>query len=392
MRSEGRDYVFFGAVDWTHTWQRPQQIASRLAAQGRVVYVDPLGLRRARWTDAARLVRRVTAPRGGSSLVEVVRSTRAAVASGMGAPAEWTSRLLEKDLGKALVRVGVTQPVVWVGTPHPAIVALLDRNPARLLVYDCVDAVSAFPAVPTGIEEVEATLAQRADLVLATSRILEDRMRRLNPRTLRVPNAADHAHFSRPVGAAEIPREVAGLPHPIVGYVGEIADWLDVDLVMTLARRQPRWSIVLVGPAAPAISWRLDAPNVHLIGRRPYSDLPALLAAFDVCVIPFRATRLTAAVSPVKLYEYLAAGKPVVSTPLPEVLPFTGLVDVAAGRAFLEAVEQAATTPASAPSIEARRRVARENSWEARLAAVLTALAEVEVARGSGRAPAVNTR
>ena len=392
MRSDGLDFVCFGAVDWTHTWQRPQQIASRLAAQGRVVYVDPLGLRRVRWTDAARLVRRVTNPRGGSSLVEVVRSTRAAVASGMGAPAEWTSRLLERDLGKALVRAGVREPVVWVGTPHPAIAPLLDRNPARLLIYDCVDAVSAFPAVPAGIEDVEAALARRADLVLATSRILEDRMRRLNPRTLRVPNAADYAHFARPVRAAEVPEDVASLPRPIVGYVGEIAEWLDVDLVMALAQRHPAWSIVLVGPAAPGVSWRLEAPNVHLLGRRAYSDLPALVAGFDVCVIPFRATRLTAAVNPVKLYEYLATGKPIVSTPLPEVLPFTGPVGVAAGRAFLEAVENAATSPSSPAAIEARRTLARENSWEARVEAVLTALAAVEVARGAGRAPAVNTR
>jgi hypothetical protein len=97
-------------------------------------------------------------------------------------------------------------------------------------------------------------------------------------------------------------------------------------------------------------------------------------------------------VSPVKLYEYLAAGKPVVSTPLPEVLPFAGPVAVAAGRAFLEAVEQAVATPSTPAMVDARRRVARENTWEARVASVFTALAEVEVARGAGRVQAANTR
>jgi glycosyltransferase involved in cell wall biosynthesis len=381
VRSEGLDVVCFGAVDWSGTWQRPQQLASRLAAHGRVVYVDPLGLRRARWTDAARLARRVTAPRRGRSLVEVVRPTRAAVASGMGAPVDWASRLLERDVGRALVKAGITRPLVWVGTPHPVVRALLDRNPARLLVYDCMDAVEAFPSVPAGVEEVEDDLARRADLVLATSRILEERMRRLNPRTLRVSNAADYAHFSRPIPTAEIPRETAALPHPMVGYIGEVADWLDVDLVLSMARRQPRWSIVLVGPVAPGMAWRLDAPNVHLLGRRPYADLPAFAAGFDVCIIPFRATVLTAAVNPVKLYEYLATGKPVVSTPLPEVLPFAGPVTVGAGVTFLEAVEHVVSTPASPPAVEARRRIARENTWEARIEAILGGLAEVARAR-----------
>ena len=145
----------------------------------------------------------------------------------------------------------------------------------------------------------------------------------------------------------------------MVGYVGEVADWFDTELILRLARRQPEWSIVLVGPATADARDALAGANVHVLGRRPYSELPRYLAGFDCGLIPFRASPLTAAVSPVKLYEYLAAGKPVVSTPLPTVLPFAREVLVAADERFLEAVDEAVANRHDAVAAEARRRCAR---------------------------------
>jgi hypothetical protein len=227
MPSDRLDVLYFGAVDWSHTWQRPQQIASRLAAHGRVVYVDPIGLRAVRLSDAPRLVRRLrtgdveaVAPPSG---LTVISGHAATLASGLRAPAEWTARLMAATARQALAAAGIERPVIWAGTPSPALVAALDLLPSRLLVYDCLDAVAAFRPDSADVEAAEAALARRADVVLATSAALEARMRRGNARTILVPNAADYEHFSRPVAAAEIPAEIRALPRPVVGYVGEVA-------------------------------------------------------------------------------------------------------------------------------------------------------------------------
>jgi glycosyltransferase involved in cell wall biosynthesis len=388
MPSEGFDVLFFGAVDWSHTWQRPQQIASRLAAQGRVLYVDPIGLRRVRLSDAPRLVRRwraadsetVARPAG----LSVISGHAATLASGLHAPSEWTARLVLSAVRPALQAAGIEHPVIWAETPSPAVVAALDGLPSRLLVYDCLDAVTAFRPGQLEVEAAEIALARRADVVLATSRELETRMRRHNPRTVLVPNAADYDHFAREVAAEEIPAELRALPRPVVGYVGEVAAWLDTGLVHRLALRHPDWSIVLVGPATAEARRALTDANIHLLGRRPYADIPRYLAGFDCCLIPFRASPLTAAVSPVKLYEYLAAGRPVVSTPIPSVLPFAREVLVGADRRFLEAVDEAVAGRDDVAAAEARRRRARANTWEDRVACILDALKDVEAARARG--------
>jgi glycosyltransferase involved in cell wall biosynthesis len=241
--------------------------------------------------------------------------------------------------------------------------------------------VSAFHPANSDVESAESALARRADVVLATSRELEKRMRRWNPRTVLVPNAADYDHFARPVAPGDAPPELRALPRPIVGYVGEVAGWFDTSLVRALARRQPTWSIVLVGPATGEARHALAAPNVHFLGRRPYSELPRYLAGFDCCLIPFSASPLTAAVNPIKLYEYLAAGKPVVSTPLPSVLPFEGDVLVAAGPRFLEAVEEAVAGARDRAAAESRRRRARAHTWDERVARILEVMREVEADR-----------
>ena len=140
MPSDGFDVLFFGAVDWSHTWQRPQQLASRLAAQGRVLYVDPFGLRAVRLADAPRLVRRwrasdsetIARPPG----LSVISGHAATVASGLRAPSEWTARLVVSAVRPALRAAGIENPVIVAGTPSPAVVAALAALPSRLLVYD----------------------------------------------------------------------------------------------------------------------------------------------------------------------------------------------------------------------------------------------------------------
>jgi len=169
----------------------------------------------------------------------------------------------------------------------------------------------------------EADLCRRADLVVTSSRALQETKAPLNPNTILVPHGVDYAHFSKAVtDNLPVPEDVKGIPHPILGFFGLIRDWVDLGLLAEVARRRPDWHIVLIGDADSNVN--LDAyraiPNMHFLGRRPYAALPAYCRCFDVGLIPFKVNELTKSVNPIKLREYLAAGLPVVSTPLPEVL------------------------------------------------------------------------
>lgn len=368
-----RAVVFFGSVDWRHTWQRPQQLATRLARQGPVLYVNPLGLRSPRLADWRRLGARLggRAAAVGPGVDLTVRSPLASVPPPYHPLAtRLNAWLLRRTLRRWMVARGLRTWVFWIGAPSPAVGPAIAAWPDGLRVYDCFDDFAAFHGGCPAVAATERALAASADLVLAASATLHARMRALNPRTVLLPNAADYGHFAG-WAALPPPPELAAIPRPILGYVGEIAWWFDLELVRELARARPDWSIVLVGPVHHPDRARLEGlPNLHLLGRREYRDLPAYVGRFDVCLLPFSLNALTAATCPVKLYEYLASGRPVVSTPLPEVLGHDAVVTVADRSGFGKAVEETLRS-AEAPGARAdRQAVARHNTWDHRIAEV----------------------
>jgi len=178
----------------------------------------------------------------------------------------------------------------------------------------------------------------------------------------------DLAHFSRALDTATpVPSDLASLPRPVVGFFGLIAEWVDLSLVRSVALAQPDWSIVLIGRVATDLAPLEGLSNVHLLGPRPYGELPAYCRGFDVGIVPFRMSELTLRANPLKLREYLAAGLPVVSTPLPEVARYEGLVHLAAGETeFVACLEEALARRTEA---DARRRVEamRAEGWERRV-------------------------
>jgi GT2 family glycosyltransferase/glycosyltransferase involved in cell wall biosynthesis len=239
------------------------------------------------------------------------------------------------------------------------------------VVYDCMDWHAGFSTNEPAMLELEAWLTHASDVIWVTSQALLQEQRRYRTRCYLVPNACDFEHFS--VSLAPPPEALAGLPRPLIGYYGAISDWFDTTLVADVARRRPEWSFVLIGSTFGADLTPLQGlSNVHLLGEQPYSALPAYLHAFDVCIIPFRLTPLTEATNPVKLYEYLSAGKPVVSVPLPEIeaVASEGLVYTASGaEAWVQVVERALRE--DTPERQAaRRHFARQNTWEIRWAAI----------------------
>ena len=207
------------------------------------------------------------------------------------------------------------------------------------VVYDCMDDHSGFSSNRDAMLSLEGRLAAECDLLVVSSKKLSKYMERYNPHSVLVPNAADFDHFSY------LPENdlLVTVNKPIIGYYGAISDWFDNSLVEYLADCRKDWNFVFIGHTFGSDISRLKKmPNVHFLGEKPYGELPAYLLWFDVCIIPFKLTRLIEATSPVKFYEFMSAGKKVVSVELPELVPYAKYLRLAKGKDdFLVKIEEA---------------------------------------------------
>lgn len=242
------------------------------------------------------------------------------------------------------------------------------------LIYDCMDDWSNFPFVPQSVVENERILCQMADRIWVVSEHIYQKFEPEFGRKLEyVPNGVDYDYF------AVVPQLKTQHFRPVLGYVGALHSWFDARLVATVADSLPNWDVILVGPIILSAEQRqtLNRPNIRFIGRRPFESLPEILASFDVAMIPFVLNDLTKATSPIKLYEYLAAGLPVVSTSMPEVLKLSKpgrVVCVDEPGAFAQAVLDLNQTNTPA-MVEKRQQIARQHTWQARFEQALVGLA-----------------
>lgn len=233
------------------------------------------------------------------------------------------------------------------------------------LLYDCMDEHNGFSTNAPSMIRLEEQLARKADLVLASSQRLHDRMKTYHSSPLLLRNAADTAHFAAQAPAAP---ELASIQGPVIGYYGAISDWFDAKLVEWMAERRPEWTFALIGHTFGCDTAGLEKlPNVLLLGEKRYHELPMYLHRFDAAIIPFLQNELTKATNPVKLYEYLAAGKPVVSTALPELETVAAGLTVIARtpEAFEQAVERSLRQN-NPQLMEARKNFASSHTWETR--------------------------
>ncbi|HVQ35181.1 MAG TPA: glycosyltransferase [Candidatus Bathyarchaeia archaeon] len=375
---EGQSIVCF-ANDWSADPTSKTHIMRILARRNRVLWVDSIGMRRPAATayDARRIGTKLRRVFRGCRPVEpglFVGSPLALPFPGNIAADRINASVLSAWLKWQLKRLGMTRPILWSFMPNVS--RLVGRLGERMVVYHCVDDYAEFAGVSrTSIRRLEADLVRRADVVLTSSEKLRDERLGLNPRTHFVTHGVDVEHFGRALDpGTPLPEELRHLPRPIVGFFGLIAEWIDVSLIRAMADRHPDWSIVLVGRAATDLSAIEGKPNVRLLGRKPYAALPAYCRGFDAGIVPFTMTDLTVRANPLKLREYLAAGLPVASTPLPEVLRYGSLVET--GRSdheFVAAVERALARRSPA-AVKARVDAMRAESWEARVEEITSLL------------------
>ncbi len=354
-------------IDWFLRVQRPHHLLARLAAGGwPVLYANPdLGVGAEEIAihpePVAEAVRTITLP-GRKSLTVGEDDLRVDDVA-----------LMVRAFAVLRRRERIHQGVVLCHSPLWRPLALRLREEFGWpVVYDRMDLHQGFSTTGASAEEEERLLLEEADLVTASSGVLEKIDGLPNLKALRLPNACDPGHWE---GASPSP-DLEHIPRPIIGYFGAISEWFDTELVVGLATRRPDWSFVLIGSTWGADTSRLAIlPNVHLLGERPYEELPALAAAFDVGIIPRRRTPLTEAMDPVKLYEMMALGLEVVAPPLPEMEAHGDLVRLAEGvEGFLGAIEEVLEAPSGGEAHDRRLAFARANTWDTRAAELERAL------------------
>jgi glycosyltransferase involved in cell wall biosynthesis len=359
------------AHDWGGDPTSKTHIMRILSEKNRILWVNSIGMRRPAVSrrDARRLVAKLRQLTRG--LVRInsnlhVASPFAVPLPGVPGIDRFNASILAASVRYFARRAGLTRPMLWTFLPNT--VGLLGRLGESRVIYHCVDEYSAFAGVPRdALRRMEQTLVRRADLVLASSETLAAERQPLNPRTHFVSHGVDVRHFAQALAPGETPPDAAGLPRPVIGFFGLIAEWIDLDLIAEIARRRPSWTVVMIGKANVDTSALRALPNVRLLGQKPYAVLPAYCRGFDVGIIPFRIDALTVRANPLKLREYLAAGLAVVSSDLPEVRRYAGLVRLATGaESFVSAIEEA-LADRSEGAARARIAAMEHESWEARV-------------------------
>lgn len=349
----------FSHLSWDFVYQRPQQLMSRLARHYRIFFIEepepaggmeevgPVG-----WQSSQALPQ-----------LTVLRSTGVAKTRGF-------SEENVQGLREALNELRQQHPnhLAWLYTPM-ALPLLVVLDPVRV-IYDCMDELSAFLNPPAGLLDHEHRLLQRADLVFTGGPSLHAIKRRLNANVHCFPSSVDVAHFRKALDRkiAYVPH--AALPKPRLGFFGVIDERLDIELIAAIADTHPDWQLVLVGPVVKINAESLpQRPNICYMGQQPYALLPAFLASWDVCLMPFAMNEATRFISPTKSLEYMAAELPVVSTAVIDVVAQHADVVMIAESAtdFIQCCERAlALSPEGRrQQIRQMRAKLRRTSWDA---------------------------
>lgn len=368
---EGQSIICI-SQDWQGDPTSKTHIMRILAARNRVLWVNSIGMRRpsASRSDLRRISSKLMRSLAGCKEVEpnlFVANPLVIPLHGVGWADRCNAPILAATLRYFCRRHELRRPILWTFLPN--VNRLLGRLGEQMVIYHCVDEYSAFSGVPQkALIHMEQDLVRRADIVFTSAENLCHERRQLNPNTHFIPHGVDLAHFARATHpGTRIPEEIGRLPRPVVGFFGLLADWVDLELVRAIAISRPHWSIALIGKAVTDLGALKGLGNIHILGQKPYSALPGYCRGFDVGIIPFRTNGLTVRANPLKLREYLAAGLPVVSTPLPEVVRYNGLVHLADGAAPFVAGIEAALRERSEAMDRHRQEALRAEGWKARV-------------------------
>jgi glycosyltransferase involved in cell wall biosynthesis len=380
MMITGHSLVYFGPEKWDGLWRNRHQLMSRFAEQNKVLYVEP----KTWFRDARQQWRAGTL---GWQALKQSRVTRAAdnlyiyhspvfVPISGRFPLDRITWFLWAGLVKLTMRrLGFDEPIIWLS--RPVMANLVDFLNGKLVIYHVVDEYLSY--VRDNVEDLrrqqawDRQMLERADLVIVVSESLFQRKQPYNSHTYVVPNGVDYQAYTQALESHEpLPPDIAGLPKPVIGYSGLIAARLDLDLLQYVATSHPEWSVTLVGAtddrhcgAELAALRQID--NVHFLGRKEINQVPHYVKAFDVCLIPYQVDERAQNASPLKLYDYMAAGKPIVTTNFSVANQFKEVVRIADTQAEFSRYIEESLAEGGQDLFLKRRRIAAENTWDKRV-------------------------
>jgi len=357
---------------------------SRLARTNTVLWVEPRLSLRATWRQRGRILSwlpRVEHVRDG---LFVFHNPALLPASGPLGIGRLSARLHRALVRHTLQQLGMTRPILWLYLPDMA--AIIGQYEERLVIYHVIDEYTSYAGMPSSYIETmraqEKLLLQQADAVIVTAPALLESKSRFSRSVYLVPNAVDYDGFQHTLAGALLPVEMARLPQPVIGYVGAINDKLDYWLLADLAASRPDWTLAMVGPVdvrtgddVAGLATLRGRPNVHFLGTVPVEDVPRYIAACQVCLLPYKVNERTRNISSLKLYEYLACGKPVVATDIPAAREAQDCVRIADRDDFVVVVEKALLDDELTAG--RRRRLAAANTWDDRVERISAIIAQL---------------
>lgn len=363
------DYIVWGVIDWHFRHQRPQQMALAVAQTGRrVFYISPNFVNDHSTGFSIESINNLD----NVFQINLYVSNNPVIYAA--APNEDTIKQLIGSIGKMLEWADSRQIVNVI--QHPFWTEIAKVLPNNRLVYDCMDHHEGFGNTGESLVELERDLFENSELVITTSAWLDEMVSKYSEKRALIRNAGEYSHFSNQ------PDDIYQDKHQrkIIGYYGAIAEWFDQDLVATIATKFPNHCILLVGADTVNAKLKLGKyPNVIFTGEVTYDKLPFYLYSFDVCLLPFQVIPLTLATNPVKLYEYLSAGKPTIAIDLPEMQQFGDLVYLAkTADDFIAQIEQLSNSPETSELIKQRKLFAKEQTWQHRAKDMVHAIENTE--------------
>ncbi len=357
MDKDRTDIVCFSDIFWDFVWQRHQSLLTRFPKDWKVLFIEPTSL-----AILLKEPRRIFARKSGN--ITIISLPSLPLTDRVSFLRPINDHLILYWLRLTFWLKNIHDPALLFYEPRFS--SLIGRLGESTVAYDYADDRMAFSKVPQWMKHYVDDLLEKANVVFVTSeRLRAKALEHRKNNVYLVGNGVDAELFKQAMGDLPIPDDMKGLKTPIIGYFGVIDDWLDVDLVAEAADAYPDASIVLLGPVligSEGLSRLKSRPNIFLLGQKPHDELPGYLKAFSVCIIPFKVNELTKSVNPVKLYEYMAGGKNVVSTAMLELEKYGDVIFIS--RDSKEFIGKIATALSEKPDMARIGSVISENTWD----------------------------
>jgi len=374
---QGENILCISTADWDNiAWTNKQHIMFRLSKANRILYIESLGLRQPtiKKKDMLRILKRIKDWFKGPRKINenlfiyspiILPFHKIKIVQKINHLVLWlTVKLL-------LTRLKLKRPIFW--TYSPASFSLIGRLHEKLVVYHCVDELSATPRIPGSILEMEEELLKKANLVFTTSKSLYEKKKVFNQYTYYLPNVADVDHFMTTSGNLPLPEEIVNIKHPIIGFIGTIVGYkLDLELIKYIALTHPDWSVVLIGEVAAGDSKQeidelKSMANIFMLGAKRYEVLPRYIKVFDVCILPNKINEYTQNMFPMKFFEYLATGKPIVMSELSALKEYSEICYLAKDKEEFVRYIECSLRENDAQLSQRRIEIAKKNTWEVRI-------------------------